>query len=331
MNSTNPFSAAITAIGGFVPPTILSNAELETRLDTSDEWIRNRTGIKERRIVKEENFATSDLAANAIKDLLNSYNIPPQSIDLLVLATSTPDKILAPSASAVCTKAGLYNAWGFDLNAACSGFVFALSVGASFIENGRHKNVLVVGADTMSAILDYEDRTTCVLFGDGAGAVLLQAVTDGSGIKKNISHVEDGSEYLSVPAGGSLEKASKQTVTDRKHFVRQDGKTVFKNAIKRMTQACNDLLSSSQLNKDAVDWVIPHQANLRIIQSVSSELGIPIDKFKINIEKYGNTTAATIPLCLWDFQKDFKRGDNLLITAFGAGFTWGASHIIWSI
>jgi 3-oxoacyl-[acyl-carrier-protein] synthase-3 len=323
-------TASIAAIGGYVPPDILDNKQLEKILDTSDEWITSRTGIKERRILTDSALATSDMAAYAIKDLLASYAVVPQDIQCLILATSTPDHLLSPTASLVCEKAGLSNAWGFDLNAACSGFLYALSVGAGLIESNRYTKVLVVGADKMSAIIDYLDRNSCILFGDGAGAVLLEGNNDGLGIQESIFKTDGkGAKYLSVPAGGSLLPTSAHTIAARQHFVHQDGKTVFKQAIKHMGQSCIDIMEKALLSADAINWVIPHQANLRIIKAVSAEINIDINKFKINIDRYGNTTAATIPLCLWDFKKDFKKGDNIILTAFGAGFSWGSTYIKW--
>lgn len=322
--------ASIKAIGGYVPETILNNSDLEKIIDTSDEWIISRTGIKERRILDDTSLATSDMASFAIKDLLKNGAIDPDEIECLILATSTPDYALTPTAAMVCEKAGLKNAWGFDLNSACSGFLYGLSVGASFIESNRYKKILVVGADKMSSIVNYEDRNSCILFGDGAGAVLLETDESGSGIMQSIFKVDGkGSKFLSVPGGGSLLPTSEETVLAKKHYVQQDGRTVFKQAIKSMSATCKDIMEKADLSIDSIDWIIPHQANLRIIQAVSEEVGIDIKKFKINIEKYGNTTAATIPLCLWDFKNDFKKGDNIIITAFGAGFSWGSTYVKW--
>lgn len=323
-------NATITAVGGYVPDTILTNKMLESKVNTSDEWITSRTGIKERRILNDVNLATSDMAAFAVKNLLQESGIDPKSIDCVILATSTPDHILAPTAPLICEKAGLINAWGFDLNAACSGFLYALSVGASFIESNRYKRIIVIGADQMSAIVNYEDRDTCVLFGDGAGAVLLESSTDENGLIDNIFKVDGkGNAFLSVPAGGSLFPASALTIEHKKHFIQQDGRTVFKNAILGMTSTCIEIMERNALKTEDIDWIIPHQANLRIIEAVSNNLNFPMNKVKVNIEKYGNTTAATIPLCMWDFKKDFKEGDNLLVTAFGAGFTYGSTFLKW--
>lgn len=327
---TKKKNATITAIGGYIPDTILTNKMLESRVDTSDEWITSRTGIKERRILYDTNLATSDMATFAIQDLLKQSGVDPESIDCLILATSTPDYILAPSAALVCEKAGLKSAWGFDLNAACSGFLYALSVGASFIEGNRYQKILVVGADKMSAIVNYEDRNTCVLFGDGAGAVLLEATDNEVGIMDYVFKANgNGTEFLSVEAGGSKFPASAITVANKNHFIQQDGKTVFKNAIEGMSSTCRAIMNRNELQNDDINWIVPHQANLRIIEAVSRNLDFPMEKVKVNIQKYGNTTAATIPLCLWDFKDDFKEGDNLLITAFGAGFTYGSTYVKW--
>jgi 3-oxoacyl-[acyl-carrier-protein] synthase-3 len=327
----NKSKAAITAIGGYVPETILDNQTLEQQVNTSDKWITERTGIKERRILSDPLLATSDMAAFAIRDLLQSSGINASEIDCLILATSTPDQLLNPTASIVCEKAGLVNAWGFDMNAACSGFLYALSVGSAFIESQRYNKVVVIGADQMSAIVDYEDRNTCVLFGDGAGAVLLEASQDDNGIQDYIFHNDgSGAKFLTVPAGGSLLPTSEETVRQKQHYVQQDGKTVFKNAIRGMSGVCAEIIDRNKFTAEDIDWVIPHQANLRIIQAVGNSLDFPLEKMKINIERYGNTTAATLPLCLWDFKADFKPGDLLLLTAFGAGFTWGATLLKWS-
>lgn len=327
MTSNN--KAAITAVGGYVPETILDNSQLEKMVDTSNEWILARTGIKERRILSDLEKATSDMAAAAIKNLIETSGVNPDEIECVILATSTPDKLLAPTAPVVCDKAGLKNAWGFDLNAACSGFLYALSVGSSLIESGRHKKVIVIGADAMSRIVDYTDRNTCILFGDGAGAVLLEPSAQ-HGLQDFILKTDGaGSEFLSISGGGSLKPFHEETLKNGEHFVRQDGKTVFKNAIAGMTGVCRELSDRNTLLAEDIDWVIPHQANIRIINAVAGNLNVPMEKVKVNIERYGNTTAATIPLCLWDFQNDFKPGDKLLLTAFGAGFTFGSGYLIW--
>ncbi|MBC7400737.1 MAG: ketoacyl-ACP synthase III [Mucilaginibacter sp.] len=323
-------TAEITAVGGYVPEDRLTNKMLEEMVETSDEWITERTGIKERRILRDPALATSDMAVFAVKKLLEDSGLLPDEIDCLILATSTPDQLLAPAASLVCEKAGLNNAWGFDLNAACSGFLYALSMGASLIESERYKKVIVIGADQMSAIVNYTDRNTCILFGDGAGAVLLEPSTTGAGVIDYIFKTDGkGVACLSVPAGGSLEPASVDTLATGRNYVQQDGKTVFKAAIKGMSDACVEIMERNNLTEQDVNWLIPHQANLRIISAVCKRLNFPPEKVKVNIQRYGNTTAATIPLCLWDFQADFSPGDNILLTAFGAGFTWGGTYLKW--
>ncbi|MEZ0005738.1 3-oxoacyl-[acyl-carrier-protein] synthase-3 [Flavobacterium sp. 28YEA47A] len=321
--------AAITAVGGYVPDTVLDNFQLEKLVDTSDEWIVARTGIKERRILADKQKGTSDMAAAAILELLAENSIKAEEIDCVLMATSTPDKLLAPTAPVVCKKANLTNAWGLDMNAACSGFLYALSVGASFIESRRFKKVLVVGADTMSRIVDYKDRNTCILFGDGAGVVLLEPSLN-HGLHDFIFKIDgSGSDFLSIPAGGSLQPVGEVSLQENLHYVKQDGRTVFKNAISSMTSSCDELLGRNGFDADAIDWIIPHQANLRIINAVADNLKVPMSKVKVNIERYGNTTAATIPLCLWDFKNDFKNGDRIFLTAFGAGFTYGSSYLTW--
>jgi 3-oxoacyl-[acyl-carrier-protein] synthase-3 len=326
---TTNIKAAITAVGGYVPETILDNTQLEKMVETSNEWILARTGIAERRILSDLEKATSDMAAEAIKNLLDSSGINPAEIECVILATSTPDQLLAPTAPVVCDKAGLKNAWGFDLNAACSGFLYALSVGSSLVESGRHKKVIVIGADAMSRIVDYTDRNTCILFGDGAGAVLLEA-SEQYGLQDFILKTDGaGSEFLSISVGGSLKPFHEDSLQERGHFVKQDGKTVFKNAIAGMSGVCREITERNTLEAEDIDWVIPHQANIRIINAVAGNLNVPMEKVKVNIQRYGNTTAATIPLCLWDFKDDFKPGDKLLLTAFGAGFTFGSSYLVW--
>ena len=325
-------NAVLTAVGGYVPETVLDNYTLEKMVDTSNDWILSRTGIKERRILTDKKRSTSDMAALAIQNLIESYALKSEEVDCLILATSTPDTLLNPTATIVCQKAGLVNAWGFDMNAACSGFLYALSVGASFIEGGRFKKILVVGADQMSAVVNYEDRNTCVLFGDGAGVVLLEASDKKGGIQDYVfKNDASGATSLSIPAGGSLLPTSTETLSKKQHFIQQDGKTVFRNAINGMSSSCLEVMQRNNLRSEDIDWIVPHQANLRIINALSDSLNFPIEKVKINIEKYGNTTAATIPLCLWDFKDDFKIGDKIVLTAFGAGFTWGATLLEWSI
>lgn len=324
--------ATITAIGGFVPSSILNNEMISNMVDTTQEWIEKRTGIKERRVAMNENLATSDLACEAIENLLETYEIDRLEIDGLLLATATPDHLLTPTASKVCEKSGFINAFGFDLNAACSGFLFALETAATMIESGRYQKIIVVGADKMSSIVDYEDRNTCILFGDGAGAVLLEKTELGHGMMKSILRTDgSGTSSLLVPAGGSKFPTSMQSILHRKHYIKQDGTFVFKKAVEAMSNVSKDVLISNDLDVEDIDWVIPHQANLRIINAVSENLNIGIEKVKVNIEKYGNTTSATIPLCLWDFGADFVAGQNILITTFGAGFSWGATCIKWGV
>lgn len=327
----NKITAAITAIGGYVPETILTNAELEKMVDTNDEWIKTRTGISERRILKEQGKATSDLAVPAIKEILTKKNLDPSEIDCIVCATVTPDMVFPATANIVADKLGAVNAWGFDLNAACSGFLYALTTGASFIESGRYKKVIVVGADKMSAIVDYTDRNTCVLFGDGAGAVLLEANTDGFGIQDSLLKSDgSGRDFLHMKAGGSLKPATIETVMAKEHYAFQEGKTVFKFAVKGMADVSAELLEKNNLTGDDIAWLVPHQANLRIIDATADRMGISKEKVMINIQRYGNTTAATIPLCLWEWESQLKKGDNLVLAAFGGGFTWGATLVKWA-
>ena len=322
--------AAITGVQGYVPDFVLSNALLETMVDTTDEWIRTRTGIEERRILKEPGKATSDMAARACQQLLAKTNTAPEEIELLICGTVTADMIFPDTANTICDKVGIRNAWGFDVNAACSGFLYALTTGAKFIESGTYKKVIVVGADMMSSIIDYTDRTTCVIFGDGAGAVLLEPSTSEFGIIDSVFHGDgSGREYLHMIAGGSLHPASHDTVDQRQHYVFQDGKPVFKAAVKGMTETVQEVLRRNGLTTDDVTWLVPHQANKRIIDSVGKMLDIPAEKVMVNIQKYGNTTAATLPLCLWDYEARLKPGDNVVLTAFGGGFTWGATLLKW--
>lgn len=322
-------TAAITGVQGYVPETVMTNDDLAKIVDTSDEWITTRTGIKERRYLK--NGASSDMAAAAVKQLLEKKNIDPMDIDLVVLATVTPDYPFPATANVVCDKVGMKNAWGYDLIAACSGFIYALSTGAQFIETGRYKKVIVVGVDKMTSILDFEDRTTCVIFGDGAGAVLLEPTTDGNGVIDFILRSDgSGRQYLVQPAGGSASPASIETVERRDHFVKQEGKQVFKFAVTNMAEVSAEIMEKNNLGSDDVDWLVPHQANLRIIDATADRMGLPKEKVMINIQKYGNTTAGTLPLCLWDYESQLKKGDTLILSAFGGGFTWGAVYIKWA-
>lgn len=324
------YNAAITALGGYVPETILTNHDLEKMVDTNNEWIISRTGIHERRILNDDSLATSDLATMAVKRLLEDSKINPEEIECVIVATATPDYIMVSTASIVCEKAGLKNAWGVDSNAACSGFLYALTLGASLIESNRYKNVIVVGADANSSIVNYEDRNTCILFGDGAGAVLLEQTEEEIGLVDNVFKTDGiGKEHLIVTAGGSLHPSSVNTLDNKLNYISQNGRIVFKAAIEGMVQTCGDILQRNEMAVKDVDWLIPHQANLRIIQAVGDKLGLAEEKVKVNIQRYGNTTAATIPLCMWEYKEDFKENDNLLLTAFGAGFSWGATYLRW--
>lgn len=325
------YNAAITALGGYVPETVLTNKALEEMVDTNSEWIVSRTGIEERRIANDERVATSDLATMAVNDLLTSANMKPEAVECIIISTSTPDYIMVSTASVVCEKAGLVNAWGVDSNAACSGFLYALTLGASLVESGRYKNVIVVGADKNSSIINYEDRNTCILFGDGAGAVLLEQTTEDVGIIDNVFKTDGtGREHLIVLAGGSQTPSTIDTVNNKLNYISQNGKVVFKAAIEGMSDTCTTLLGRNELRVDEIKWLIPHQANLRIINAVGEKLGLTAEQVKVNIQRYGNTTAATIPLCLWDYKNDFRAGDKMILTAFGAGFSWGATYLRWA-
>ena len=321
--------AAITGVSGFVPEHVLSNEDLAKIVDTSDEWITTRTGIKERRIMREG--ASSDIALHAVQDLLKKTNTNPLDVELVILATVTPDFPFPSTANVLCDKAGMTNAWGFDLNAACSGFIYALSTGAQFIETGRYKKVVVVGVDKMTSILDYQDRTTCVIFGDGGGAVLLEPNEEGLGVQDFILRSDGaGRQFLVQPAGGSMNPASIQTVESRMHYVKQEGKQVFKFAVTNMAEVSAEIMENNQLTAEDIAWLVPHQANLRIIDATADRMGITKDKVMINIQKYGNTTAGTLPLCLWDYESQLKKGDNIILSAFGGGFTWGAVYLKWA-
>ena len=323
--------AAITGVGGYVPDYILTNKELETMVETSDEWITTRTGIKERRILKGENKGVSVLGIEAVKDMLAKTNTDPKDIDLILFATVTADMTFPATANIVATAVGAVNAFSFDMSAACSGFIYALTTGASFIESGRYKKVVVIGGDKMSAIMDYTDRTTCIIFGDGAGCVLLEPTTDDIGIMDSI-HRSDGSgeTYLHMKAGGSRRPASIETVTARQHYVYQEGAAVFKFAVTNMADVAAQIAERNNLTPESIAWLVPHQANKRIIDATASRVGISEDKVMMNIERYGNTTAGTIPLLLWDYEKQLKKGDNLILAAFGGGFTWGAIYVKWA-
>jgi 3-oxoacyl-[acyl-carrier-protein] synthase-3 len=323
--------AAITGVNGYVPDYILTNKELEKMVDTNDEWILARTGISERRILRDKTKASSDLGAEAVKGLLKKKNVDPLEIDLLICATATPDMLFPATANIICDKISAKNALSYDISAACSGFLFSLATAAKFIESGRYKKVVVVGADKMSAITDYSDRSTCILFGDGGGAVLLEPNTDGLGMMDDILRTDgSGRAFLYQTAGGSLNPASHETVDNKQHFVYQEGTTVFKFAVKGMADVSAEIMEKNHLTADDVAYLVPHQANKRIIDATAKRMGISMDKVMLNIQKYGNTTNATIPLCLWEWENKLKKGDNIIISAFGGGFTWGAIWVKWA-
>jgi 3-oxoacyl-[acyl-carrier-protein] synthase III len=327
----NNIRAAITGVGGYVPDYILTNKELETMVETSDEWITTRTGIKERRILKGENKGVSILGIEAVKDMLAKKNIDPKEIDLLIFATVTADMTFPATANIVATAVGAVNAFSYDLGAACSGFLFALTTGASFIESGRYKKVVVVGGDKMSAIVDYSDRTTCIIFGDGAGCVLLEPTIEHVGIIDSLLKSDgSGETYLHMKAGGSRMPASEATVQSRQHYVYQEGAAVYKFAVTNMADAAAQIAERNNLTAKDITWLVPHQANKRIIDATASRVGVSEDKIMMNIQRYGNTTSGTIPLLLWDYEKKLKKGDNLVMAAFGGGFTWGAVYLKWA-
>jgi 3-oxoacyl-[acyl-carrier-protein] synthase III len=327
----NTITAAITAVGGYVPDFVLSNKVLETLVDTNDEWITSRTGIKERRILKGDKLGTSYLAIKASQDLIAKSGINPLEIDLVIVASTTPDLPVAATAVFVATQIGATNAFAYDLQAACSGFLFGMSTAAAYIQAGRYKKVLLIGADKMSSIIDYTDRATCIIFGDGAGAVLFEPNYEGLGVQDEFLRSDGiGREYLKIDAGGSLLPASKETVENRQHYVFQDGKTVYKYAVTGMADVGEKIMERNNLTKEDVNWLIAHQANKRIIDATASRMGLEEEKVLINIEKYGNTTSATLPLLLFDFEKKFKKGDNLIFAAFGGGFTWGSIYLKWA-
>lgn len=323
--------AAITAVGHYVPPDRLTNADLEKMIDTNDEWIRTRTGISERRILKDPTKATSFMAAEAAKEILAKRGIGADEVDAIIVATVTPDMFFPPTASLVQKEIGATKAFGYDLSAACSGFLFALTTGASLVESGRYQKVLVIGADKMSAITDYTNRNTCILFGDGAAGVLLEPNTEGNGLIDTV-HRTDGNnwEYLCMHGGGSLNPPSHETIANKWHYLHQEGQPVFKLAVTAMADSAAEIMQRNHLTGDDVAYLIPHQANLRIIDATARRMGLSMDKVTLNIERYGNTTAATIPLCLYEWESKFQKGDNLVLAAFGGGFTWGASYLKWA-
>ncbi len=328
MNKTR---AAITGVFGYVPDYVLTNKELEVMVDTTDEWIQSRTGIQERRILKGEGKGTSDMGAAAVLGLLAKKGIEASEIDLLICATTTPDMQFPATANIITDKIGAKNAFGFDINAACSGFIYALTTAAKFIESGSYKKIVVVGGDKMSSIINYEDRTTCIIFGDGAGAVLLEPSTDENGIVDSILKSDgSGRIHLHQKAGGSAKPASHETVEAKEHYVYQEGQSVYKFAVTNMAEVSAEIMEKNHLVADDIAWLVPHQANKRIIDATASRMGIGSEKVMLNIHKYGNTTNGTIPLCLWEWESQLKKGDNIILAAFGGGFTWGAVYIKWA-
>jgi len=323
--------AAITAVNGYVPDYILTNKEMESIVDTTDEWITSRTGIKERRILKGEGLGTSDMAVHAVNGLLEKRGIGADELELIIFCTTTPDLPFPATANILADKIGATNAWGFDLQAACSGFIYGLSTASQFIESGKHKKILVVGGDKMSSIINYKDRTTCIIFGDGCGAVLLEPNDEGNGVMDAILKSDgSGRKYLHQKAGGSVRPASHETVDNNEHSVYQEGQTVFKFAVTNMANVAAEIMDRNHLNAEDVAWLVPHQANKRIIDATASRMGIGPEKVMINIERYGNTTNGTIPLCLWEWESKLKKGDNIILAAFGGGFTWGSVYLKWA-
>lgn len=323
--------AAITGVAGYVPDYILNNAELETMVDTNDEWIMTRTGIKERRILKGEGLGASEVGAKAVEELLRKTGTAPEEVDFLLCATVTPDMQFPATANIISDKVGIKNAFSFDLNAGCSGFLYALVTASKYVESGTHKKVIVVGAEKMSSIVDYQDRATCIIFGDGAGAVLLEPTTDELGVIDSLMRVDgSGRQFLHQKAGGSVKPASHATVDAREHYIFQDGQTVFKMAVSKMADVSEEIMQRNNLKAEDVAWLVPHQANMRIIEACARRMKLPKEQVMINIEKYGNTTAATLPLCLWEWEPRLKKGDNIILAAFGAGFTWGSVYLKWA-
>lgn len=327
----NKIRAAITGVGGYVPDYILTNKELETMVETTDEWITSRTGIKERRILKGEHKGVSVMGIAAVKDMLAKTKTDPKEIDAIIFSTITADMTFPATANIVASEIGATNAFSFDLAAACSGFIYGLATGASYIQSGVYKKVIVIGGDKMSAILDYTDRTTCIIFGDGAGCVLLEPTTEDVGVVDSILRSDgSGEQYLHMKAGGSRMPASHDTVDARQHYVYQEGSAIYKFAVTNMAEVSAQLAERNNLNKENISWLVPHQANKRIIDATASRIGISEEKVMMNIQRYGNTTGGTIPLLLWDYEKQLKKGDNLVLAAFGGGFTWGAIYVKWA-
>lgn len=324
-------TAAITAVGKYVPDYVLTNTILETMVDTNDEWITTRTGIKERRILKEKGKGTSFMAIHAAKDLIAKSNLDPKEIELVIVATATPDMQAASTSAFVATHIGATEAFSFDLESACSSFLYGMSTAARYIESGRYKKVLLIGADMNSSMIDYTDRATCIIFGDGAGAVLFEPNEDEYGLQDEFLRSDGaGREFLQVPAGGSVLPASEETVKNKKHFVYQDGRTVFKFAVSNMADVSQKIMERNNLSKESVSWLVPHQANRRIIEATANRMGLEMEKVMMNIHKYGNTTSATLPLLLNDYENQLQKGDNLIFAAFGGGFTWGAIYLTWA-
>jgi len=324
-------SAAITGVQGWVPDFILTNRELESMVDTNDEWIRTRTGVHERRILKGKDMGTSVMAVNAINGLLQKKGISPLEIDMIICATTTPDMQFPATSNIIADKVGAKNAFGYDISAACSGFIYSLVTASKFIESGSHKKVIVVGADKMSSIVDYTNRQTCVIFGDGAGAVLLEPDENGNGIIDSILRSDGcGVQHLHQKAGGSMRPATKETVENREHFIYQEGQAVFKFAVKGMADISAEIMDKNNLKAEDIAWLVPHQANKRIIDATAKRMGLNEEKIMINIDRYGNTTNGTIPLCLWEWESKLKKGDNIIIAAFGGGFTWGSIYLKWA-
>jgi 3-oxoacyl-[acyl-carrier-protein] synthase III len=327
----NKITAAITAIGSYVPDYVLSNKVLETLVDTNDEWITTRTGIKERRLLKEEGKGTSYLAIKAAQNLLEKANLDPKEIDLIIMATTTPDMPVAATGVYVATEIGATNAFAYDLQAACSSFLFGMSTASAYIQSGRYKKVLLIGADKMSSIIDYTDRQTCIIFGDGAGAALFEPNTEGLGLQDEVLKSDGiGREFLKIDSGGSILPTTAETLKEKKQFVYQDGKTVFKHAVSGMADVSEQIMQRNNLSHEDVNWLVAHQANKRIIDATANRMGVDESKVLINIERYGNTTSATLPLVLADFEHKFKKGDNIIFAAFGGGFTWGSIYLKWA-
>ena len=327
----NKIHAAITAVNGYVPEYVLTNHELATMVETNDEWITTRTGIKERRILKGEGLGTSDMAVPAVNGLLKKRGIGADEIDLIIFCTTTPDRVFPATANILADKIGAKNAWGYDLQATCSGFLFGLATGSQFIETGKYKKVLVIGGDKMSSMIDYQDRATCIIFGDGCGVVLLEPNDEGNGVIDSVLKSDgSGLPFLHQKAGGSTKPASHETIDSREHYLYQEGQAVFKFAVTNMAEVAAEVMERNDLKADDIAWLVPHQANKRIIDATASRTGVSADKVIINIERYGNTTNGTLPLCLWEWEDKFKKGDNLILAAFGGGFTWGSIYLKWA-